>query len=114
MIFKYNKYFVVHSWMVKCFGLKGLDLMVYAIIYGLCQYGDNHTYSANNSFLVELTGATRNGIQKSLQKLVKNGFLIRSERKHKGLIFVSFKINEDKINFDVNVQKFISSIKAYF
>ena len=111
-MFKYNKYFVIHSWMVSCLKLKGLDLMVYAIIYGLCQYGDNHTYNANNSFLVELTGATRNGIQKSLKKLVDNDLLIRSERKHKGLLYVSFKINQDKLDVHVNVQKFISSIKA--
>ena len=109
---KYVSYFVVHQWMIKCLKLKGLDLMVFAIIYGLCQYGEGHVYNANNSFLIDNTGATRNGIQKSLRKLVVSNLLIRSERKYKGQIYVSYKINEVKVNPEINIQKLISSIKA--
>ena len=110
-MFQYSRYYVIHNWMIKCFKLKGLDLMVFAIIYGLCQYGDNHVYNGNNSFLVEMTGATRNGIQKSLKKLIDKDLLICIERKNKGQLFKSYKINSEKIDLDVRVQDFITKIK---
>ena len=110
-IFGY-KYFVVHEWMVRILKLKGLDLLVYAVIFGLCQYGENHTYNGNNTFLMAVTGSTRNGIQKSLKSLVSKEFIIRHERKFKHQLIITYTINWKIIKQLTDVKQFIDSINS--
>lgn len=105
------KYFVVHEWMVRILKLKGLDLLVYAVIFGLCQYGDNHTYNGNNTFLMAVTGATRNGIQKTLKSLISKDLIKRHERKFKHQLIITYSINWIPINKIVMFKQFIEALK---
>ena len=95
-------YYVIQSWMVSKLKLKGLNLLVYAIIFGYIQYGENHNFSGSNPYLVKMTGATRNGIQKSLKFLIDNNFIFKNTRKYKNQIFNSYTINFDILDIKEN------------
>lgn len=67
-------YFVVHEWMISELGLKGTDLLVYAIIYGFTQI-EEQWFFGSRRYLSEFTGASISSIQRSLDWLSDRGFL---------------------------------------
>lgn len=66
-------YYVVHGWMRKM-GLKGLQLDLYAIIYGFCQDNGSAFYGTI-SYLEEFTGFSRRAVIDALNDLVKKGYI---------------------------------------
>lgn len=70
-----DSYFVVQGWMAIELGLSGLDLMVYAIIWGYCQNTQSYFYGSRQ-YIASITGASVRGVQKSLQKLQDKGLII--------------------------------------
>ena len=65
-----GKYYVVQDWMLSELGLRGLDLTLYAIIWGFTQDGKSKFYGSL-SYLQLWTNATKQGILKSLNKLLE-------------------------------------------
>lgn len=72
-----GNYYVVLPFMAKM-GLKGLDKEIYAIVYGFSQGGVG-SFDGSLSYLMEWTNATKQGVLKSLRKLVDEGFLEKEE-----------------------------------
>lgn len=70
-----DSYFVVQGWMTVELGLSGLDLMVYAVIWGYCQNTQSYFYGSRQ-YIADMTGASVRGVQKSLQKLQDKGLII--------------------------------------
>lgn len=70
-----DSYFVVQGWMAVELGLSGLDLMVYAVIWGYCQNTQSYFYGSRQ-YIASITGASVRGVQKSLQKLQEKGLVI--------------------------------------
>ena len=68
-----TNYYVVHGWMRKM-GLKGLQLDLYAIIYGFCQDNGSAFYGTI-SYLEEFTGFSRRAVIDALNDLVGKGFI---------------------------------------
>lgn len=68
-----TNYYVVHGWMRKM-GLKGLQLDLYAIIYGFCQDNGSAFYGTI-SYLEEFTGFSRRAVIDALNDLVKKGYI---------------------------------------
>lgn len=68
-----TNYYVVHGWMRKM-GLKGLQLDLYAIIYGFCQDNGSAFYGTI-SYLEEFTGFSRRAVIDALNDLVGNGYI---------------------------------------
>ena len=68
-----NNYYVVHGWMRKM-GLKGLQLDLYAIIYGFCQDNGSAFYGTI-SYLEEFTGFSRRAVIDALNDLVGKGYI---------------------------------------
>ena len=68
-----TNYYVVHGWMRKM-GLKGLQLDLYAILYGFCQDNGSAFYGTI-SYLEELTGFSRRAVIDALNDLVGKGFI---------------------------------------
>ena len=68
-----TNYYVVHGWMRKM-GLKGLQLDLYAIIYGFCQDNGSSFYGTI-SYLEEFTGFSRRAVIDALNDLVGKGFI---------------------------------------
>ena len=68
-----TNYYVVHGWMRKM-GLKGLQLDLYAIIYGFCQDNGSAFYGTI-SYLEEFTGFSRRAVIDALNDLVGKGYI---------------------------------------
>jgi len=89
-------YFVVHEWMVTDLGLKGTELLVYAIIYGFTQIEEQKFYGSRR-YLSNFIGASISSIQRSLDYLVEKGYLIKSveDIPVNGVRMVSYRANLD-------------------
>lgn len=87
-------YFVVHEWMVKELGLKGTELLVYAIIFGFTQIEEQRFFGTRR-YLSEFTGASIPTIQRTLDCLVEKGLLTRyvDDTPANGVRIVSYKAN---------------------
>lgn len=68
-----TNYYVVHGWMREM-GLKGLQLDLYAIIYGFCQDNGSAFYGTI-SYLEEFTGFSRRAVIDALNDLVGKGYI---------------------------------------
>lgn len=87
-----TKFYVIQSWMVSFLKLSGLDLLVYAIIYGYSQDGDSEFFGSLN-YLAEMTGSTKRGVIKSLQSLTAKEYIIRRELTISNIKHVRYKVN---------------------
>lgn len=79
-----DSYLVIQSWMVTGLKLKGLDLMLYAIIYGFSQDGQS-SFSGSLSYLMEWTNSSNLGVRKSLNHLIDLGLIDKEEYFVKGV-----------------------------
>lgn len=92
-----SKFFVVQSWMVSKLGLKGLDLLLYAIIAGYSQDEESEFYGSL-TYLSEMTGCTKRGIIKSLNYLVENEFIIRHNVTVNSINTTRYRMNYKKLS----------------
>lgn len=71
---KNENHLVIHGWMINELELKGLPLMIFAIIYGFSQT-DKQCFTGSLSYFSDWTGATRRGCIKAINDLVKKGYI---------------------------------------
>lgn len=88
---KDENYYTIHGWMINRLGLKGIQLSLYAIIYGFSQDGENE-YRGRTQYLCDFTGGTsKPTVLKALQELVDKGYLKRREEIINGVRFVRYR-----------------------
>lgn len=78
-------------------GLAGVDLMLYAIIYGFSQDGRSF-YAGSTKYLVEWTGVSEDSVLRHLRKLTDSGILIKKEETAWGAVKRVFYIACDPQN----------------
>lgn len=83
-------FFVVQDWMISELGLKGNELLVYAVIYGYSQEGQG-CYYGGMSFLAESLGITRQTAITSCKNLAERGLIRRNEESRGGVHFCSYE-----------------------
>ena len=76
---KNENYYQVQGWMVNELGLKGNELMIYAIIYGFSQT-DGQYFTGSQSYLAEWTNATDRSVRNTLSSLVEKGLLEKIDK----------------------------------
>lgn len=86
-----KNYFTVQGWMITELGLKGNELMVYAIIYGFTQFGDDHKYNGGLQYLADWTNSTKEGIRKCVNSLVEKGLLLKYDVYVNNVKFCEYK-----------------------
>lgn len=86
---KSENYVVIQGWMRNDLGLKGNDLMVYAIIYGFSQ-AEQQKFTGSLGYLAEWCGATKAGIIKNLKNLLERGLIEKTDRYINGVKFVEY------------------------
>lgn len=86
---KNENYITIQGWMRNELGLKGNDLLVYAIIYGFTQT-EGQRFTGGLSYLADWCGATKAGIIKNLQNLLGRGLIERTDRYINGVKFVEY------------------------
>lgn len=80
-----GRYYVVQDWMLSELQLKGIDLTLYAIIWGFTQDGTSKFYGSI-SYLQKWTNVTPQTIMSSLQRLVNSKLLEKEEVTVKGSV----------------------------
>ena len=71
---KNDNFVVIRGFMVNELKLKGNDLLVYAIIYGVTQDGENW-FEGSRQYLAQWCNSSVNGISKNLVTLVERGLI---------------------------------------
>lgn len=74
-----DNYIVVQGWMVTELGLKGSELIVYALIYGFSQ-AENQVFSGSLQYLADWTNCTKQGVIKTLKSLIEKGYIVKNEK----------------------------------
>jgi len=86
-----SNYYTVQGWMINRLGLKGIQLSLYAIIYGFSQGGENE-YRGRIQYLCEFTGGTsKPTVINALKELVEKGYLQKREEVINGVLFVRYR-----------------------
>ena len=64
--------------MINSLKLKGNELIIYALIYGFTQDGEQW-FEGSRQYLAEWCNSTKQGVQKNLKSLVEKGLLIKED-----------------------------------
>lgn len=86
---KDGSYINIQSFMINDLHLKGNDLLIYAIIYGFSQDGETR-FTGSLSYLAAWTQSSKQGVLKSLKKLVELGYIKKIERYNNGIKFCEY------------------------
>ena len=87
-----GNFVVIQSFMINQLGLTGVPLLVYAIIYGFSQNGENE-FTSSLQYLCDFTGKTKPTVIKILKELVEKQYIIRREEEINNVKFVRYKAN---------------------
>ena len=88
---KDENYIVVQGWMRKELGLKGYELLAYALIFGFCQDGES-TFRGSLSYVAEWLGCSKPTAISTLKNLVSKGLIERIEEPINGILFVRYRV----------------------
>ena len=75
---KSENYVVIQGWMIKELGLKGNELLVYALIYGFSQT-EGQKFTGSLQYLEDWCNSSRQGIIKCLQSLQQKQLIIKKD-----------------------------------
>jgi len=101
-IIKNENFVAIQGWMVNELGLKGNALIIYAVIYGFCQL-DGHSFSGSLQYLADWTNSTKQGVLKSIKKLLDGGLITKKEKFVNNVKIVEYNIT--KLNSQLNKVK---------
>lgn len=90
---KAENYIVIQGWMLTDLQLKGNELIIYAIIYGFTQSGDEQVFSGTISYLSEWTNLTKVSVISILKSLTEKGYITKFEEVKNGVKFCQYKTN---------------------
>ena len=93
---KDSNYINIQGWMLSKLGLKGNNLIIYAIIYGFSQV-EGHYFNGSLQYLCEWTNSTRQGVIKNLKELVDLGYVIKQDASPTNIYYVN-KVTIDSVN----------------
>lgn len=88
-LIKNENYINISGWMVNDLGLKGNELLVYAIIYGFSQDGKNR-YTGSLQYLADWTNSSKQGIQKNLKTLIEKGLIGKEDIYYNNVKFCEY------------------------
>ena len=77
-ILKDSNYVTIQAWMVNRLGLKGNELMVYAVIYGFTQKEDSW-YDGNHRYLAEWLSSSKQTVIKTISSLIEKGYIDKKD-----------------------------------
>lgn len=84
-----ENYIHIPGWAVCELGLKGNELLIYAIIFGFSQE-ENQTFKGSQRYLADWTNSTTRSVRENLKSLVKKGFIGKIERFENGVKFCEY------------------------
>ena len=89
---KDGQYVSIQAFMVSEYGLKGNELIIYAVIYGYSQDGE-HWYYGSKAHLAAWCGASKNTVGNCIKSLIEKGLVERRENEERGQVRVEYRIS---------------------
>lgn len=89
---KQENYTTLQGWMALDLGLKGNELIIFAIIYGFSQE-ESQCFTGSLGYLEEWTGATKPTVISALKSLQSKGFITKDEQMKNGVRFCRYRAN---------------------
>lgn len=83
---KDEHYVTIQGWMRTQLGLKGNELLLYAILYGFSQASENY-YRGSKRYLADWMGTSQQSVINNLKSLIEKGHVKRWERIENGVTF---------------------------
>lgn len=74
---KDDSFVLIQGWMINIFNLKGLELMLFALIFSFTNDGESE-FSGSLGYLCEWTNSSNFGVRKALSSLLEKD-LVRKE-----------------------------------
>lgn len=96
MSIRRENYINIQGWMITDLMLKGNDLLIYAIIYGFTQDGEQW-FDGSRQYLADWCNSTKRGISKNLESLVSLEYIIKDEYVVNNVKFCKYKANLEKL-----------------
>lgn len=87
---KNGNFITIQGWMINELGLRGNELMCYALIYGFSQDGES-SFKGGRKYIANLLGASLPTVDKVLDNLKEKGFISRISQIVNGVTFISYK-----------------------
>jgi predicted transcriptional regulator len=81
---KKENFVTIQGWMITDLGLKGNELIIYALIYGFSQ-DEKSEFTGSLNYLAEWTNSTKQGVMKNLKSLVSKGYISKHEENLNGI-----------------------------
>lgn len=72
-----SNYVVIQGWMLTRLGLKGNELMIYAVIYGFTQNGETE-FIGSMKYLADWTNSTVESVRKCIKSLIDKGYIVKT------------------------------------
>ncbi len=86
---KDNNYVVIQGWMLNQLGLKGNELLIYAIIYGFTQ-SESQEFTGSLQYLADWTNSTKRSCISIIQSLVTKGYINKRDEIINGVKFCRY------------------------
>ena len=99
-----KNYIVIQSFMVSELGLKGNELLIYAIIFGFSQT-TGQAFHGSLTYLESWTNSTRHTVISSLKSLVEKGLIEKEEQTINGVKYCSYRVKNSTDEAQEVVQK---------
>lgn len=99
-----DNYVVIQGWMRNELNLKGNELMVYAIIYGFSQDGEND-FTGSAAYMADWIGSTKQTVFNILKSLTERGLIKKTDVYNNGVKFCHYSAIPPIKNFDRGVVK---------
>ena len=84
-----DNYVLVMGWMVTELGLKGNELIIYAIIYGFSQVEGQH-FKGSLKYIMKWTNLTKQSVINCLNSLQDKGYIKKHVKYVKGIKFCEY------------------------
>lgn len=81
----------IHGWMINRLGLKGTQLILYAIIYGFTQDGESEFHGGWEYLQAFSGGISKPTIINTLEELVEKGYITKRKELKKGVWYPRYK-----------------------
>lgn len=89
---KDENYYQISGWMLNRLGLKGVELQIFAIIYGFSQ-DEESKFTGSINYLCDWTGVSRPTVIKALKELTDREFLVKDTEVVTGVTFNHYRAN---------------------
>ena len=85
-----ENFFVIKGWMINRLKLKGIDLMIYAILYGFTQDGENY-YTGGVDYIAKLACCDSSTARRSLKRLVEAELISKEPYEINNVVFNRYR-----------------------